>query len=65
MSINNRSQKTEYLCVGGTEQDIQLDDGNIIKSCTNFTYLGTKIHKSGRSDEALHTKINNARKIIG
>lgn len=35
LSVN--FQKTVYLWVDGTEQEMQIGDGNIIKSSTEFT----------------------------
>lgn len=57
--------KTEYMCVGGMNQDIRLDDGTLIKGCDNYTYLGTKMEKTGKSEEMISSRINNARKITG
>lgn len=58
-------KKTEYLCVGGTGQDIQLENGDTIKACTEFTYLGAKLNNTGRCDEMINNRVNNARKITG
>lgn len=38
-------QKTEYMCIGGEQQDLPISDKQNIKHCSSYKYLGVKIPK--------------------
>lgn len=43
---------TEYMCIGGQQQDLRLTTGQtIIKHCRGYKYLGMKISQDGTLDE--------------
>ncbi|XP_072383859.1 uncharacterized protein [Diabrotica undecimpunctata] len=59
-------QKTQYLCIGGenTADDLDLEDGKI-KKCDKCLYLGVKLTKTGRTDEAIKDRITKGKRVIG
>lgn len=56
--------KTEYMCIGGTQQNLLLEDGQIIRSCENYKYLGMHISNSGTLDYAIKERNTQGRKAI-
>lgn len=56
--------KTEYMCVGGPQQSMILEDGQVIEGCEGYKYLGTKISSSGTLEEAIKERNNQGRKAI-
>lgn len=48
--------KTECMCIGRTLMDITID-GDKIKSCNNFKYLGSIISNTGTCDEDINSRI--------
>ncbi|XP_044755015.1 uncharacterized protein LOC123313968 [Coccinella septempunctata] len=57
--------KTQYMCVGGENEDLMLEGGLKIKSCEDYVYFGTVISQNGRTDKEIQQRINKGRKIIG
>ncbi|XP_072375789.1 uncharacterized protein [Diabrotica undecimpunctata] len=59
-------QKTQYLCIGGehTVDDLDLEDGKI-KKCDQCIYLGVKLTRTGRTDEAIKDRITKGNRVIG
>lgn len=58
--------KTEYMCIGGTQQDLVLEEiQEIIKSCKEYKYLGLHITQDGTLDEAIRRRNIQGRKSIG
>lgn len=58
-------QKTKYICVGSEFGDLQLEDGRQIPITGEYTYLGTKITRSGRTEPEIEERIIKGKKIIG
>jgi len=56
--------KTEYMCIGGQQQDLRLATGHTIKHCSEYKYLGVKISKAGTLDEAIAERNVQARRAI-
>lgn len=56
--------KTEYMCVGGPQQSMILEDDQVIEGCEGYKYLGTKIPSSGTLEEAIKERNNQGRKAI-
>lgn len=57
-------KKTEYMCIGGTQQDLTLGNGEIIKHCDAYKYLGMTITQEGNVDRAIEERNNQGRKAI-
>lgn len=58
--------KTKYLCVGNQDETpLQLEDGNVIEICQEYTYLGTTITTSGRTEPEIKNRIQQGKKVIG
>lgn len=57
-------KKTEYMCLGGEREDLVDDNGQRIKQCDVYKYLGVKITKNGALDEAIHERNLQGRKAI-
>lgn len=56
--------KTEYMCIGGTQQDMTLEDGRTLKSCSKYKYLGLSMTNDGTLDEAIKERNVHGRKAI-
>ncbi|XP_044766857.1 uncharacterized protein LOC123322865 [Coccinella septempunctata] len=56
--------KTEYMCVGGPQQNMILEDGQVIEGCKGYKYLGTQLSSSGTLEEAIKERNNQGRKAI-
>lgn len=56
--------KTKYMCIGGTQQDLMLEDGRTLKSCSKYKYLGLNITNDGTLDEAIKERNVQGRKAI-
>jgi len=57
-------EKTEYMCIGGEQRDLQLNNGLVIKRCTEYKYLGMKLSHNGTLDEAIKDRNTQGRKAI-
>ncbi|XP_060522514.1 uncharacterized protein LOC132699683 [Cylas formicarius] len=56
--------KTRYMCIGGAQRDLLLEDGQAIKSCETYKYLGMYIASTGTLDYAIKERNNQGRKAI-
>ncbi|XP_060524437.1 uncharacterized protein LOC132700877 [Cylas formicarius] len=56
--------KTKYMCIGGAQCDLLLEDAQAIKSCETYKYLGMYISSSGTLDYAIKERNNQGRKAI-
>ena len=56
--------KTKYLCVGGTHNDLKLDKDNEIEFCQECKYLGFIVDTSGTDDKEIRSRVIQARKCI-
>ena len=56
--------KTEKLTIGGDQQDIELDDGQRIRSCERYKYLGVWVSQDGRLDHAIKDRNLQGRRAI-
>lgn len=57
--------KTEYMCIGGEHRDLIIENGQRIKQCKEYKYLGIKISQNGTLDEAIRERNMQGRKAIG
>jgi hypothetical protein len=57
--------ETKYMSEGNDTNHLQMDNSDIITSCTEFRYLETIFTKEGRDTKNISHKITQARKIIG
>ncbi|XP_072160540.1 uncharacterized protein [Bemisia tabaci] len=57
-------KKTEKLTIGGDQQDIELEDGQCIKSCEHYKYLGVRVSQDGKMDQAIKDRNLQGRKAI-
>ncbi|XP_044760889.1 uncharacterized protein LOC123318344 [Coccinella septempunctata] len=57
-------KKTESMCIGGTPQNITLEDGTQISHCTEYRYLGMKLTHDGTLDAAIKDRNVQGRKAI-
>ena len=64
MGIRNNFFLTKYLYIGCKEQDLQLDTGQIIKNCSEYTYLGAKITSDGKHSKEINNRISIGRDAI-
>jgi hypothetical protein len=44
---------------------LEMDNGNIITSCTEFMYLGPYLPKMERDTKNIRHRVTQARKIVG
>lgn len=58
-------EKTQYMVIGEEGKDLQLNNGMVIKACEEYTYLGSKIHISGRMDREIQNRITKGQQTIG
>ncbi|XP_056648205.1 uncharacterized protein LOC130452786 [Diorhabda sublineata] len=57
--------KTEYMCIGGEQQNLILEETQQkISHCTKYKYLGMIITNDGRLDEAIAQRNNQGRQAI-
>ncbi|XP_072379150.1 uncharacterized protein [Diabrotica undecimpunctata] len=62
-TINNN--QCEHIIRGEhTADDLDLEDGKI-KKCGQCIYLGVKLTKTGRTDEAIKDRITKGKRVIG
>lgn len=60
-------QKTEYMCIGGEQQDLILEQQQQhqqIKQCKKYKYLGMHITNDGSLDEEIKHRNNQGRQAI-
>lgn len=48
--------KTEYMCIGEEQKDLALLNGQRIKVCKEYKYLGLKITNNELLDEVIRKK---------
>jgi len=54
--------KTKYLCVGGTHNNLKLDKESEIEFCQEYKYLGVIFDTSGTDDKEIRLRVIQARK---
>ena len=57
-------RKTEKLTVGGDQQSIELEDGQKIRGCEQYKYLGVRLTSDGKMDQAIKDRNLQGRKAI-
>ena len=57
-------EETKYVCMGAGKETLKFDDGEEIKPCTDYTYLGTKIDQFGDNTTEIKHRISQTRKAI-
>lgn len=63
--LNINFEKSSYLCVGGDEGNLELEEGKEIKACSKYKYLGFNIVREGTTSEEVGCRIAQGRKLIG
>jgi len=56
--------KTKYLCIGGTHNNLKLDKDNEIEFCQEYKYLGVIFDTIGTDDKEIRSRVIKARKCI-
>lgn len=56
--------KTEYMCIGGQQQNLHLENGQHIKQCEKYKYLGITLTNNGSLDDAIRERNTQGRKAI-
>jgi len=56
--------KTKYLCMGGTQNNLKLDKDNEIEFCQEYNYLGVIFDTSGTHDKEIRSRVMQARKCV-
>ena len=49
--------KTKYLCIGGTENSLKLDEDNEIEFCQECKYLGVIFYTSGTDNKEIRSRV--------
>lgn len=57
-------EKTRYMNIGGTRQDLLLNNGQRIKYSENYKYLGLEITDDGKLDQAIRNRNTLGRRAI-
>lgn len=60
LSVN--TSKTKYLCIGQATETLHLDGNIEIGSCSKYTYFGTQIDYTGRTESEIEEKILKGKK---
>ena len=55
--------KTKYLCIGGTHNNLKLDKDSEIEFCQEYKYLGVIFDTSG-TDKEIRSRVIQARKCV-
>jgi len=55
--------KTKYMSLGTDTNNLELDNGDIITSCTECRYLGSIFTKEGRDTKNICYRVTKTRKI--
>ena len=63
MLLQQHLNKTKYLCVGGTRNNLKLDKDNEIEFCQEYKYLGVIFYTSGTDDKESRSRVIQARKL--
>ena len=63
-SLDMNFNKTKYLCIGGTHNNLKLDKDNETEFCQEYKYLGVIFHTSGTDDKGIRSRVMQARKCI-
>ena len=56
--------KTKYLCIGGTYNNLKLDKDNDIEFCQEYKYLGVIFDTSGIDNKEIRSRVIQARKCV-
>ena len=56
--------KIESTCVGGEQQNLTLKNGQEIKCCTKYKYLGVEVTNRGTLDTAIKERNPLEKKLI-
>jgi hypothetical protein len=56
--------KTKYLYMGGTHNNLKLDKDNEIEFCQEYKYLGVIFDTSGTDDKDIRSRVVQARKCM-
>ena len=62
--LDRNLNKTKYLCIGGTENNLKLDEDNETEFCKAYKYLGVIFYTSGTDDKEIRSRVIQARKCI-
>jgi len=56
--------KTKYLCIGETHNNLKLDKDREIQFCQEYKYLGVIFDTSGTDDKEIRSRVIQVRKCI-
>jgi len=56
--------KTKFLCIGGTHNNLKLDKDSEIEFWQEYKYLGAIFYTSGTDDKEIRSRVIQARKCI-
>jgi len=56
--------KTKYLCIGETHNNLKLDKDSEIEFCQEYKYLGVIFDTSGTDDKEIRSRVIQIRKSI-
>ncbi|XP_072392123.1 uncharacterized protein [Diabrotica undecimpunctata] len=54
-------EKTKYLPIGGELSNIELENNEQITSCSEYTYLGVILDRTGKDDEEIKKRATQTR----
>ena len=57
-------KRQEYMCVGGEQKNLILEDEQEIINCSSYKYLGTTVTQVSSLDKAIRERNNLGRKSI-
>ena len=57
--------KTKYMSLGTDINLLQMDSGDSITGCTEFSYRGSIFTEDGRDNKNIRHRVEQAMKIIG
>ena len=56
--------KTKYLCIGETHNNLKLDKENVIEYCQEYKYLVVIVDTSGTENKGIKSRVIQARKCV-
>jgi hypothetical protein len=57
-------KKTKYLCIGGTHNNLKLDEDSEIEFCQEYKYLGVIFDTSGTDEKEIRSRVILAKECI-
>jgi len=63
-ALDVKLNKTKYLCIGETQNNLKLDKSSDIEFCQEYNYLGVTFDTSGTDDKEIRSRVIKARQCI-